>query len=103
VTPQFGVVLFWVLACTLLLGAGFMFAQGNILMGSVTIGLVLLWRVFFETVTVLFQIHSVLVDIRDADKVQQAEAERKRKLERARELAASKQLAQPGETRLQTF
>ena len=99
-TPQFGVVLFWLSAVPLLIAGGILLVQGSVVMGITMIASALFFRVFFETMTVLFQIHDVLCEIRDADKTKAAEAERQEKMARVRALAARAKPAQPGETRL---
>lgn len=104
VTPQFGVIVFWLIAVPTLVGAGMLIFQGSVTTGLIAIGAVLFWRMFFETMTIMFAIHGVLIEIRDADKVKMANEERERKLARARELAARNiAKAQPGETRLDSL
>ena len=80
VTPQFGVVLFWLCAVPLLIMAGFFAVNGQVLYPLMCVAWVLFLRVIFESLAILFQIHDVLVDIRDADKLKAKDAERGAKL-----------------------
>jgi hypothetical protein len=76
VTPQFGVILFWLIAIPLVIAAAI--AIWN---KAIWVGLnFLLWAVFLrvglETMTILFYIHDVLVEIRDKDRKEREQAER---------------------------
>lgn len=101
VTPQFGVVLFWVMAVPLIVAAVLSIVRGSVWFGIYGFLLVVLIRVVFETMTILFHIHDVLVEIRDKDKVERERAEREAKIARARELASRSKPAGPGESRLE--
>jgi len=101
VTPQFGVILFWLIAIPLVIAALIAFWNKAIWMGLYFLLWAVLVRVGLETMTILFNIHDVLVEIRDKDKKEREQAEREEKLARARELAARATPSAPGETRLE--
>jgi hypothetical protein len=101
VTPQFGVLLFWLCAVPLLFAAGFFVVNGQPVYSLICLAWVLFLRVILESLAILFQIHDVLVDIRDANKRSAKDAEREAKLARARELASRRPAAVTGENRLE--
>ncbi len=101
VTPEFGVILFWGSAVVFGAAAVMSFVRGSIWTGVYGLLLVVLIRVALETMTILFHIHDVLVEIRDKDKVEREKAEREGKIARARELAARAKPSAPGENRLE--
>jgi Na+/melibiose symporter-like transporter len=100
ITPQFGVVLFWLIAIALGASAVMSFAHGAEAVGFFMLMAIIGVRVGFETLTVLFQIHDVLLDIRDQDDRREQAAKKLDAMQRARELVAKTQPVQPGEIRL---
>jgi len=65
IAPQFGVVVFWIIGIPSLIASCIEFATGQWIVALITLAFVLGFRIFFEAMTVLFQIHDVLVEMRD--------------------------------------
>jgi len=94
-TPALGMLLFWGYAVVAGITAAFALARGAIVVALVFVGTIVVARVWVEMTLILFQIHDVLVSIRD----QPIEAEKRAKLLAARGVAQARPVA-PGEMRL---
>lgn len=65
ITPVFGVVIFWLGAALMTLGALFAIAEGDVISGTFGWAFgVLIWRLVCEWILVLFLINQNLSDIR---------------------------------------
>lgn len=96
-TPSLGIIVFWFGALVCCLLAGFSLSAGLMLPALLWIAAIFALRMAVEALVVLFQIHDVLVEIRD----QGQRADPQDKLKRARELSSSRAPTVPGEARLE--
>ena len=104
-TPELAVIIFWLFAVPAFGVAILDLAKGQNVIGLSCLAAILFLRVMMETMAVLFQIHHVLIDIRDNAKEDAGDlerVEREAKLQKARDLAATRENkpASPGESRL---
>lgn len=72
VTPEFGAIIFWLAAVPLLLSAAFALFHSSFLIFGWLVFATVIVRVACEGMTVLFQIHDVLVEIRGLLAVKQS-------------------------------
>lgn len=107
IAPEFGVIVFWLGAVPLLLAAGLALAKGSFLIALGFTGSAIALRLVLEGMTVLFQMHDVLLDIRTALQGTAPPASTRtadERVRRARELAANvSKRTLPGESRLDTL
>lgn len=98
-SPSLGLLIFWVGAALLLVGAVVALFQQTFLAAVAALASILVLRMAVEALLVLFQIHDALVDLRD-----RGDDEAKSKIARARDLARrAHATSTPGENRLGPF